>query len=114
MTSPLRRKRQTTARSTSPATIRKGPCRTAKCPICRPAWDCPLDPFSSRAFWSAFGRLSPPGGSDDPAADQPAGQAATYSTGKAGTRLKWIGRQPEPAQEEQEKAEAEVQPTQYA
>jgi hypothetical protein len=51
--------------------------------------------------------------SDDAASDQPAAQAASYSTGKAGSRLKWLGRQTEPAQGKQEKAEAEVKPTQY-
>ena len=47
-----------------------------------------------------------PAAADDPAGDQSAVQAATYSTGKAGSRLKWIGRRPESAKETKETEKA--------
>ena len=87
MTSPLRRKRQTTARSTSPATI--------------PKWTLFV---VAGLLVGLSAELRPVvAAADDPAANPPAVKAASYSTGKAGGRLKWTGRQTDPA----------ITPTQY-
>jgi hypothetical protein len=78
MTSPLRRKRPTTARSTLPT----------------PKW----------TAWAVAGLLAaalaesqPACAADRSAADSSAVQAASYSTGKSGSRLKWVSRRPAPA-----------------
>jgi hypothetical protein len=111
MTSPLRRKRQTTAPNTLPATIRD---RKGTVPIFVSAKMglSPLAFFLLAGFLlGALAGFQPAlADSDDPAGDQPAAKAAVYSTGKAGNRLKWVGQRTEPAQE---KAESEVKPTQY-
>jgi hypothetical protein len=49
---------------------------------------------------------------DDPSLSSSGGQTASYSTGKAGGRLKWVGRPAEPTKQ-QEKAESVITPTQY-
>lgn len=80
MTSPLRRKRPTTARSTLPAILK---------------WTA----LVVAGFWAVvLAEAQPASASNDSAADSSAVQAASYSTGKAGSRLKWIARRPEPAQ----------------
>ena len=97
MTSPLRRKRQTTARSTSPATIRR--------------WTALR---SSPAFaGGSLGRVAarPGGGRRFRRAIESAVQPASYSTGKSGSRLKWIARG-EPSRPSAE-ADSAVTPTQY-
>ena len=50
----------------------------------------------------------PASASDNSAADQSAVQAASYSTGKTGSRLKWVVRRSEPAA-----TDSAVKPTQY-
>jgi hypothetical protein len=62
---------------------------------------------------------------DNAKVDQPAAQADSFSTGKSGSRLKWIAQRPEPVKEAKpakavketkevrEKVEAEITPTQY-
>ena len=53
--------------------------------------------WSSRASGGSLGRIAArPRRPDDAAADQSAVQAASYSTGKTGSRLKWLAQQSEP------------------
>jgi hypothetical protein len=91
MTSPLRRKRPTTARNISPATRKWIAWVVAAC------------------LAAILAEAQPACASDDSATGPSAVPPASYSTGKAGARLKWVSRQPAPA-----KADAAVKATQYA
>jgi hypothetical protein len=90
MTSPLRRKRPTTVRSISPA-IRKWT-----------AW------VVAGVLAAALVEAQPLRASDN-SADDSAVQQASYSTGKIGSRLKWVTRRPASG-----RADASVRETQYA
>jgi hypothetical protein len=76
MTSPLRRKPRTTARSMT--TVRDWALLV-------------VAGFAVGAFAQAAPAATP---DDDPAGDGSSVQATSYSTGKTGSRLKWLGRKP--------------------
>jgi hypothetical protein len=98
MTSPLRRKRQTTVRSTLPATIHNH---------CSPHTPCAGPALLGGAVLVVVGLLAGLASARSAAAavgrsntDISAVQAPSYSTGQSGGRLKWLPQRPESAQAE--------------
>ncbi len=110
MTSPLRRKRQTTVRSMLPATA---PRTSAERDVMRRGWPQP----NCRVLLVVAGLLvalaasvpSASAASNPSDSDSAAAPAVYYSTGKAGSRLAWVAQRPESAE-----ADGAVTATQYA
>ena len=109
MTSPLRRKHQTTARSTLPATVRSTPCERHRMVI--HGWSAVrrwavVVAAASFAAWTSTHSVAAV--VDSPESGMSAVQAVNYSTGQSGGKLKWLPRRPQSVW-----AETTVTPVQY-
>ena len=103
MTSLLRRKRQTIARSTRPATTPRG-CIHPSSGFCEAgnwlaASPCQISIFLTILFLSAGGYAVPSVRAAENGDDETV-QSAHYSTGTSGSRLRWLPQRPEAASED--------------